>query len=235
MQEAKGESRARARDRVLLLLKSKGMLSAAQLAQRLAITTMAVRQHLATLEEEGLVSHFAERRKVGRPARIWRLEQKADAHFPNGHANLAIELIDAARAAFGERGLENLIGERARMQARAYRERIPERDSSIEKRVAALTTIRRREGYMAEWSRQRDGSLLLIENHCPILAAASACEALCSHELTLFQSVLGRDVKIERKESILDGARRCVYQITPQGARAERKPARTDRRLSGPS
>ena len=234
MREA-GESRARARDRVLFLLKTKGTLSAAQMAQRLGITTMAVRQHLAMLEREGLVSHFAERRKVGRPARIWSLEHKADSHFPDTHAELAIQLIEAARATFGERGLENLIRERARRQARAYREQMPREDSTIEKRLAALATIRRREGYMAEWSRQRDGTLLLIENHCPIFAAASACNALCSHELSLFQSILGLSVKVERTENILEGARCCAYRITPRAARARRQPARPDRRVIGRS
>jgi predicted ArsR family transcriptional regulator len=136
---------------------------------------------------------------------------------------------------FGERGLEQIIRERARMQARSYRKRMPGKDSTIEKRVGALATIRRREGYMTEWSRQRDGALLLIENHCPIFTAASECKALSSHELSLFQSLLGRSVKVERTEYILEGARRCVYQITPCAARVRRKPARTERRATGPS
>ena len=32
---------------------------------------------------------------------------------------------------------------------------------------------------MAEVEPQDDGSLLLIENHCPICAAATSCQSFC--------------------------------------------------------
>jgi predicted ArsR family transcriptional regulator len=38
---------------------------------------------------------------------------------------------------------------------------------------------------------------------------------LCASELDLFQEVLGPDVKVEREEHILAGARRCRYRIQP--------------------
>ena len=66
---------------------------------------------------------------------------------------------------------------------------------------------------MAEWRRSRDGSLTLIENHCPIRAAAGVCSSLCRAELELFQALLGDDLSVERTEHMLDGARRCAYRI----------------------
>jgi hypothetical protein len=44
--------------------------------------------------------------------------------------------------------------------------------------VAELARIREEEGYMAEWNPEQDGSLFLIENHCPICAAADELRAL---------------------------------------------------------
>ena len=44
---AESDPRARARDRVLLQLKTRGTAPAAVLAKRLAVTPMAIRQHLA--------------------------------------------------------------------------------------------------------------------------------------------------------------------------------------------
>jgi len=67
---------------------------------------------------------------------------------------------------------------------------------------------------MAEVKRQPDGSLLLIENHCPICVAAKACQGFCRSELALFQETLGRDVSVARDEHIVAGARRCVYKIS---------------------
>jgi predicted ArsR family transcriptional regulator len=66
---------------------------------------------------------------------------------------------------------------------------------------------------MAEWRTDDDGSLLLVENHCPICAAAATCQGFCRSELEVFQDVLGPSVAIERIEHILAGARRCAYRI----------------------
>jgi len=61
--------------------------------------------------------------------------------------------------------------------------------------------------------RQPDGSFLLIENHCPISAAANTCPKLCDAEFEVFRAILGKGVAIERTEHMLAGARRCVYRI----------------------
>jgi len=211
--QADGGSGARAKDRVLYLLKTRGPQTATQLAKRIKVTPMAVRQHLYGLTEEGLVDYDDERRKVGRPSRVWKLAPLAHDRFPNSHGDLTVELIGAMRRAFGEKGLDKLISERTRDQLERYRAAMPARSEPLEKRVAALARLRRDEGYMAEWSRERDGTLLLVENHCPICAAAQVCQTLCRDELSVFRSVLGRGVPVERVEHVLTGARRCAYRI----------------------
>ena len=202
-------------DRVLFQLKSRGPQAAAQLARRLGVTAMAVRQHLYSLRDEGLVSYADERRKVGRPARIWRLTEKSQSRFPDTHADLTVEMLSAIRAIFGEEGIDRLVAERTRTQMKAYNARLRAAGASLEARVAELAKIRAEQGYMAEMARQRDGSLLLIENHCPICAAASTCQGLCREELNLFSTVLGDGVSVERTDHILAGARRCAYRIAP--------------------
>ena len=211
--QADGGSGARARDRVLYLLKTRGPQTATQLAKRLKVTPMAVRQHLYALADEGLVDHDDERRRVGRPTRVWKLAPAAQERFPNSHGELTVELIAAMRRAFGEKGLDRLVAERTREQLERYRQAMPPRGAPLEKRVAALARIRREEGYMAEWSRERDGTLLLVENHCPICAAAQVCQSLCRDELAVFRSLLGRGVPVERVDHVLAGARRCAYRI----------------------
>ena len=81
--------------------------------------------------------------------------------------------------------------------------------------MAALAQARSAEGYMAEVDTGDDGSLLLIENHCPICAAARQCQQFCRSELEVFQRVLGPDCAVGRVEHMLAGARRCVYLIKP--------------------
>ena len=201
--------------KILFYLKTKGPQTAAELARRLGVTPMGARLHLHELEAAGDVAYADERRRVGRPARVWRLTEAAGARFPESHAELSVGIIEAARAAFGAAGLERLVAERARRQAGAYRAKLPPRGAPLERRVAALAAIRRDEGYMAEWSREPGGALLLVENNCAICAAARACQGLCGGELDLFRAVLGPRVAVERTEHILSGARRCAYRIRP--------------------
>jgi predicted ArsR family transcriptional regulator len=207
------DAKRRTRDKVLLHLKQKGPQTAAQLASKIRVTSVAVRQHLYTLSNEGLVAFDDERSGVGRPRRIWRLAPRAQAVFPDTHSDLAIELIDAMESAYGDGGLDRLVATRTRAQLKRYREALPPRDAPVEKRVAALAKLRRGEGFMAEWSKERDGTLLLVENHCPICAAAAACPSLCRDELAVFKAAIGKGVPVERVEYILAGGRRCAYRI----------------------
>ena len=205
---------SRAEEGVLYHLKTRGPQTAAQIARRLSVTPMAVRQHLYRLKDARLVDFSDERRKVGRPARIWKLTSDAAARFPDSHGDLTIEIIGAVRAAFGEAGMDKLLAERTKRQKDEYRTRLKPAGSSIAKRAHALSEIRREQGYMAECTRMPDGSMLLVENHCPICAAAATCQGLCREELSLFRAVLGDKVRVERTDHILAGARRCAYRIT---------------------
>lgn len=203
-------------DRILFHLKTKGPRSASWLAEKLGVTSMAVRQQLQRLEEDGLVDYTEERRGVGRPKRMWRPTRKADARFPEGYGDLTVDLIESAREAFGADGLERLVEARTRRQIDQYRAKLPAPDAPLARRVAALARLRNGEGYLAEWSRAKDGSFLLVENHCPICAAAAVCQGLCAGELQLFERALGKDVTIERTDHLLADARRCAYRITPR-------------------
>src|SRR5207253_2426411 len=121
-----------ARDRVLFHLKTKGPQTAAQLAQRLAVTPMAVRLHLQALAGEGMVSFTDERQKLGRPRRLWSLLAAAASRFPDTHGDLTVELIRAVRTTFGDEGLDRLVSERSRQQLDAYRRRMPGLDAPLE-------------------------------------------------------------------------------------------------------
>jgi predicted ArsR family transcriptional regulator len=122
-------------------------------------------------------------------------------------------MLEAVRDEFGEAGIERLIARRERAAEAAYASALaPAHD--LEDRIARLAELRAAEGYMAEWRKVGDG-WMLIENHCPICAAASACQGFCRAELALFRAALGDGVEIERTDHILAGARRCAYRITP--------------------
>lgn len=207
------EIAVRTRRAIVQLLKQEGALDAETLASRLEITAMAVRQHLYALQDEQLVTYQEEARPMGRPAKLWQLTIAADRLFPDGYAELTLSLLNSVKEAFGEAGLDRLLEIRMRQQIEGYDQHLKGK-RSLRQRLNKLVEIRTDEGYMAEVQAQADGSFLLVENHCPICAAATACTGLCTKELETFQSVLGREVTIHRVEHIIAGARRCAYQIS---------------------
>lgn len=217
------ETVLKTRRAIVQILKQEGSLDAETLASRLEITAMAVRQHLYALQDEHLVTYQEQSRPMGRPAKLWQLTAAADRFFPDGYADLTVSLLNSVKEAFGEAGLERLLEVRTRQQLEAYNSQIKSKrlaqgataKQPLKQRLQQLVEIRTNEGYMAEVQTQADGSFLLIENHCPICAAATACTGLCAKELEIFQSVLGDRVSIQRVEHIVAGARRCAYQISP--------------------
>ena len=208
-----------AADRLLMLLKTRGPQTAADLGAVLSITGEAARQQLLKLAGDGLVEATAEVRGVGRPSQVWRLTAPGHARFPDTHAELTVQLIHTVKTVLGEGVLERLITAREQETCVTYRAAL-EGAVDLRERVARLSAIRNREGYMAEWRVEGD-SYLLIENHCPICAAATACQGLCRTELELFREVLGAETTVARVDHILAGARRCAYRIARTDADAQ--------------
>lgn len=209
---SKKEASLRTRRLIIDLLKKNGAMDATALSAELSLTGMAVRQHLYALQDEGIVEYEEEPRPMGRPAKLWRLTPKANALFPSGYAELTVGLLDCAREAFGEDGLEKLVALRSGKQLEEYGRQLAEL-STVEEKLAVLAAIRSREGYMAELEKQADGTFHFIEKHCPICDAASACARLCQSELDLFRKVLG--VEVERIAHLLSGGKRCEYKVQP--------------------
>ena len=199
-------------NKLLYTLKSRGPLGTSTLARALGITEVGVRQHLAKLHAEGLVGFEDQAGEVGRPKRMWRLTAKGHARFPDTHGDLTVSLIEGIRSVFGEAGLNRLIEARQEAGVATYRQAL-EPHPDLGDRVGVLARLRTVEGYMAEFEMQGDGSFLLIENHCPICAAAKTCQGFCRSELELLRAAFGADMSVTRQEHLLSEGRRCVYRI----------------------
>ena len=224
----------RTRRALIHLLKQGGAMDSQTLARQLGVSAMAVRQHLYALQAQKLVNYQEEPRAMGRPAKLWQLTAAADRLFPDGYAELTLGLLESVLEAFGQAGLDQLLAVRTRHQIADYQAQLFGSDVSsdvspsispsgspdaqpqpLSQTLAKLAQQRTAEGYMAEVEALADGTFLLIENHCPICAAAAACTGLCDRELEVFQAVLGDRTHISRTEHIIAGARRCVYRIQP--------------------
>jgi predicted ArsR family transcriptional regulator len=207
--------RTGSRREILDRLKRADGLTASELAAALGLTEAAIRQHLDVLSGQGLVegrSRAAAGR--GRPAAEWRLTEVARDLFPDHHSDLTVELLEAIREAVGDDGLDRVIAARTAAQETSYRRRVT--GSTVPERVEQLAEVRSAEGYLAEVRPDGD-DMLLVEHHCPICDAATACRGLCRAELDLFRTVLGDDAHVEREQHLLAGDARCVYRVSSSG------------------
>ena len=223
-----GKAMHSAADRLLVLLKSRGPQTAAGLGKAARVTGEAARQQLIRLAEHGLVAAKTDPRGVGRPAQVWALTEAGHARFPDAHAELTAQLIRSIRTQLGEEILDRLIESRAAESSASYAAAL-EGAENLGERVSRLAEARTREGYMAEaWA--EGGGYVLVENHCPICVAATACQGFCRAELDTFREVLGPDTSVERAEHIVAGDRRCVYRIMGDGSPREERSRRPGRR-----
>ncbi len=198
-------------DRILHTIKRHGAVTAKQLAEDLDMTTMGARQHLQSLEEEGVLTFYDVKVKVGRPTRHWSLTDQGHAQFSDRHAELTVQVIEAVESLFGPDGVAKVTAEREKQTLALYRQALAD-CCSLQAKLEKLVELREQEGYMAELQPTDDG-FLLIENHCPICKAATRCPSLCQSELSVFQALLGEQYQIARQEHIVQGERRCLYRI----------------------
>ncbi len=203
-------------DRILNLLKTQGPLSTASIAGELGITVEAARQQIQKLLSGGLIEgRQASQAGPGRPSQSWALTEAGNARFPDTHPQLTVQLLGSIRQLFGEEGLDRLIDQRA-LETRANYLAVLKPIKGLKARLTRLAELRSAEGYMAEL--QKDGrDWLLLENHCPICAAARTCQGFCRTELQLFAEIVGEEGSIQREEHVLAGARRCAYRVRLKG------------------
>ena len=199
-------------DKVLYLLKTRGEQTAQTLAELLQLTSMGARKHLETLQQRGLVCSEDRPAGKGRPARYWQLTDAGHARFPDRHGELTAQLLALLRETAGEAAVEALVAAREQQAMAAYRAGMADA-ANLPARLQRLVQMRSDEGYMAELAQDGD-SWLLLENHCPICAAARACQGFCRSELQQFAALLPQ-AEVHREAHLLQGEQRCVYRIVP--------------------
>nr|WP_315468659.1 metalloregulator ArsR/SmtB family transcription factor [uncultured Undibacterium sp.] len=201
-------------ERTLFLLKTRGPQTAQELADQLELSSMGARKHLESWFEKGMVTFEDSAEKQGRPCRRWQLSEAGHARFPDRHSDLTVQMLQQVRQVFGEKGLNQIIAARESETLNSYTQ-ATSKVKTLKSKLKVLAEIRNQEGYMAEILPHEDSGFLLVENHCPICAAAKECQQFCRSELTIFQKSLGDACVVERTEHLQSGARRCVYWVKP--------------------
>jgi predicted ArsR family transcriptional regulator len=201
------------REQILELLQRSGSgLTAEALAQKLGISAVAVRKHLAVLERDNFVMTELERRPIGRPTYLYRPTATAQELFPNDYANLATAVLEMIRLLDGEHKVDELFQHRAEALASELAIRV--QGATLEERLRQVAQVLEEQGYMPEIIQIQEGRerYLLTEHHCPIFQVAKAFQQACTCELDVLLKLL--QVKVERCDHRMMGHPHCSYLIS---------------------
>ncbi len=198
---------------ILNLLKRNGPLGASAVAHALGLTAAAIRMQLSHLEEDGLLARDtvggATRR--GRPAYTYTLTAAAEALYPKRYGDLTTERLGYLGGPDGAQ-VDALFERRRRRRVDGALPRLAH--LSFDEQVAALAVILDEDGYLADATRQEDGSWLVTEHNCAILTVAHGFSQACSSELSFIRDALP-GARVERVAHLMDGAHVCAYRIAP--------------------
>ena len=192
-----------------------GPASAADLAERLAITSAGIRRHLDALIEEGVLTArepyqvASAQRGRGRPSKVFVMTDFGREKFEHSYDDLAVSALKFMSSKVGD----GLVEEFARARAEDFAKRITpqiDADSSIGEKSAALADFLTSEGYAASIHPRATGEEL-CQNHCPIAHVASQFPQLCEAETEFISELLGSHV--QRLATIAHGDGVCTTYI----------------------
>lgn len=210
------------REATLSLLLRRGQATAGELARSLEVSVQAMRRHLRSLEDDGLVQASPASEGPGRPSNRWQLTAKAQEHFPDGSEQFALSLLESISGSLPAETLHQLLAQQALHKATQYRARIGE--GSLRQRLERLVELRRQEGYVAECAPDHDGrAWVMRELHCSVMRIAEQFPCVCDQELSLIRHTFP-DCSVERVQWRLEQGHSCGFRLSPTVSSPENGP-----------
>jgi len=185
------------------LLHQPAGMSIDELAQALAVTRTAVRQHLAALERDGLVKRGATRPTGRRPEQLHQLSEQGRELFPRQYPLLANLLIGELAGLMGQEVLLALMRQLGRKLAAELESDGVEEGRIVEHMNAA--------GYAAEVFFRSSGEPQIVAHNCVFHHLAKAHPVVCELDLALIGALGGAEVSHE--ECMLRGGQVCRFAL----------------------
>jgi len=199
---------ATTRGRIAAALRRRKSASAADLAAELELSPNAIRQQLAGLQEEGLVSERPVRRSRTKPTYEFSLTSDGERLFPQRYDLLLNAVLREVRDLGGDDAVREIferMGRRAaeKMSARAV-------DKQGEERVGALVDLLREHGVEADYN--ADGKTYEIREHnCPYAETVKEHPQVCSVIHTVLGDLFPAGAK--QTESLATGGEACRFEV----------------------
>ncbi|HMO55030.1 MAG TPA: ArsR family transcriptional regulator [Tepidiformaceae bacterium] len=194
---------------LLVAIKNQGEATTEQLARETYLSAGAVRQHLLSLEAQGLVTYVKLREGPGRPRHVFRLTTQGEDLFPQQYAqvaNIFLAALEAEDPSLKERVFERLVG----IQTEQALERVSAKSRA--ERLLQVHQLIERHGYFPELEVLDNGPAKLTLRHCPLLNIARNHPEICEAESRAIVNVLPGST-VCRSAHRLEGEAVCVYEI----------------------
>ena len=193
--------------RIIHMLKKTQGLAIGELASRLDLSYMGVKQHCEELERQGFLDTRRRPKPIGRPEIVYRLTPKASSFFPAAANPATIKILQAARQLYGPNAPEKLLVALFREKTKGYAEQLKEGD--LKTLATRLAKIRDEEGCLSEFV---DGpQRLILEYHSSIMDLIEVFPLVRRLEKEMFEKVL--QTHVERHEERASGLFLCTFVL----------------------
>lgn len=201
---------SRQQELLTLLLETKSGLTVDELANGLAITRNAVRQHLAALENAGIVVASETRPSGGRPQQLYVLSEKGFELFPRQYTLLAKLLVEAAVQEGGSAGLAKRMKNMGLAASKQLLAEQPVMKAPAE-RVRKLVIVMKQLGYGAR-EVAGGGKVAVIEaDNCVFHSLAREHLEICQFDLALMSNFSG--LPVDHQSCMAKGDNVCRFKL----------------------
>jgi len=211
-------------DRPLLdLIRRRGPLTVAEMAEALGVTPTAIRNRLTRLMGSGMVERLTEHGGRGRPRHAYQASVEAHRRLGQNYADLAVVLWEEMMRSVEDRKLRRALFIRVTDRlADLYRSQV--RGEGWETRLVQLGSLLHGRGIDAAVARGEGGAAAVLKQHsCPYYELAEEDRTICALERKMFEKVLGHGLRLSQCR--LDGHRSCDFEAKP--IPIDLRPART--------
>jgi len=200
----------RQQDLLTLLQETKSGLTVDELAKGLAITRNAVRQHLAALENAGVVMASETRPSGGRPQQLFVLSEKGYELFPRQYTLLAKLLVEAVAKEAGSEGLAERMKNMGLAVSTQLLAEQPLMKTPAE-RTRKLVVLMKQLGYGARALPSENEATIIEADNCVFHTLARQHEEICQFDLAIMSGFSGQSV--EHQSCMARGDNVCRFRL----------------------
>lgn len=191
------------------LLHNKDGLTVQALAQALNISRNAVRQHLTSLERDGIVAKGMTQPSGGRPEQLYVLTNEGNERFPRQYSWFSELLLQMLQAQPSGSGLDEKLAEMGRTVAASLKARLVD-ESGSKGRIAAIAEIMQEIGYDAV-AKTENGEQQIEAHNCVFHKLAEKCPEVCSFDIALLSASSG--CQVEHRSCMVRGGDACRFHF----------------------